>query len=240
MAMHTNSPSPHVRELIDSGSLNNAQRSLVFFTRAMAHLDAGQNDRAILDFSSAIDANPTYVLAYSNRGLAHQNRGELDAAIADATKAIELAPQFAVGYANRSWAHQLRGELDDAINDATKAIGVNPKFGQAYINRAVAHRNKGFRERAIADYAVGTELDPGNGKALRAYGLLQFDGGDFEGASSHACPGGKAAGRQVHDALSVSYRGKVRPPRCGSKFEDSDRAVVVKRVATARGRFVSR
>ncbi|MDJ0661873.1 MAG: tetratricopeptide repeat protein, partial [Crocosphaera sp.] len=51
--------------------------------------------KAIADFTQAIELNPNYAEAYNNRGNAYGNLEEYQKAIADFTKTIELNPNYA-------------------------------------------------------------------------------------------------------------------------------------------------
>ena len=73
-------------------------------------------DKAVADFSKAIELHPQDRDAYNNRGLAlARGLKEYNQAIADFTKAVELDPQFAEAYDNRAIAYRMAG------NDKLKA-----------------------------------------------------------------------------------------------------------------------
>ena len=103
-----------------------------------AYGEKGDYDRAIEEYTEAIELNPDLAIAYINRGAAYQCKGLFDRAIAEFTKAIELKPDFAIAYINRGAAHQYKGLFDHAIADFTKAIERKPDFAIAYYNRGIA------------------------------------------------------------------------------------------------------
>jgi tetratricopeptide (TPR) repeat protein len=55
----------------------------------------GQYDKAISDYTKAIELNPKHADTYYSRGLAYNKMGQYDKAISDYTKAIELNPKHA-------------------------------------------------------------------------------------------------------------------------------------------------
>ena len=60
----------------------------------------GECDRAIEDFTKAIEFKPDFATAYNNRGNAFNNKDELNRAIEDYNKALDLKPDFAEAYYN--------------------------------------------------------------------------------------------------------------------------------------------
>ena len=85
-------------------------------------------EKAIEDYTKAIELKPDLAIAYNNRGNAYKGKGEFDVAIQDFNKAIELNPQFTIAYNNRGNAYRDKGEFDVAIQDFNKAIEVNPQY----------------------------------------------------------------------------------------------------------------
>lgn len=170
-------------KLLNRPDINQKQRAEIYYQRGLKYLDGGLRKEALADYTSAINADGQFVLAYVNRSAAHQQQGELDEAIQDASKAIELAPTMPAAYLNRGWAYQAKGDFDRAIDDATQALGLEPRFALAYTNRGWANLNDGFIDRAIADYSRSTELDASNAKAFQQFGFLLFNKGDFKQAA---------------------------------------------------------
>ena len=60
--------------------------------RGLAYAENGHHDRAIANFTMAIEIKPDYALAYGLRAVSYNKKGDHDRAIADFTKAIELDP----------------------------------------------------------------------------------------------------------------------------------------------------
>ena len=152
--------------IIDQGKRARRQdRAIAYFMRGRAlyviqrdSRSKGELDRAIADFSSAIELKPNYVEAYARRGRAHASMGQYDRAIADYNKAIELKPKSSMAHIRRGNVHKKKGQFDRAIADYDKAIKLNPRFTQAYVNRGNAYDAKGQHKRAIADFSRVIEL----------------------------------------------------------------------------------
>jgi tetratricopeptide (TPR) repeat protein len=107
---------------IASGELSREDLSKVYNNRGEAWDDRGDSDKAIADYTKAIEINPQYISAYYNRGVAWYDKGDYDKAIVDYTKAIEIDPKFALAYQNRGHAWEKKGDSDKAIADYKKAV----------------------------------------------------------------------------------------------------------------------
>ncbi|MFN2111465.1 MAG: tetratricopeptide repeat protein, partial [Anaerolineae bacterium] len=72
-----------------------------YHQRAAIYLKMGEYDKAIQEYSKALELDPTYVPAYYDRGLAHAQRQHYADAIADFSEVIALDPQHRDAYYNR-------------------------------------------------------------------------------------------------------------------------------------------
>ena len=82
------------------------------FIAVIAYYKKGELDKAIANYTKAIELQPDYAEAYYNRGLAYRNKATFDKAIADYDKAIALKPDFAEAYNNRGSAYANKGAFD--------------------------------------------------------------------------------------------------------------------------------
>src|SRR5262249_22792678 len=111
-------------QVIQSGRASHGNLASAYFNRGLGYRHKGDPDRAIADYTQAIQRDPT-AAHYNNRGLAYSDKGDLDRAIADYTQAIQRDPKHAKAYTNRCLAYRDRGDLDRAIADCTLAIQLN-------------------------------------------------------------------------------------------------------------------
>ena len=100
---------------------------------------AHQYDRAIADYTTAIQLESDYAEAYNDRGFAYYLKGDAERAIADYTRAIELRPDYWKAYNSRGVAYMAHGYgAAKSVPDFDRAIALEPDFRYAYINRANA------------------------------------------------------------------------------------------------------
>ncbi len=146
---------------------------------------AGQLQRALEEFTRALELDPNLDEAHQNRGAIYQRRGQLDLAIADFTRAIEINPAYSNAYNNRGNAHQARGDYRTAIADYTRAIEIRPDFIMAYNNRGLARLRLGMPELAIWNFCRAIDLSPDFATAYNNLGNAYHLTGDYEAAVSN-------------------------------------------------------
>jgi len=134
--------------------------------RAITHGQAGENQRAIEDYTVVIGlvgaSLEQVAMALLNRGVAHSQTDETQREIEDYTAVIELAgapvEQVAMALVNRGFTHGQAGERQRAIEDCTTVIGLAgapvEQVAMALFNRGITHHQTGESQRAIEDYTA--------------------------------------------------------------------------------------
>ena len=155
-------------------------KKLSYYNKGNAYANLEQYEKAIADYSKAIEIDPKYTLAYINRGLAYANLKQYDKAIADYSQAIKLDPKDPGAYNNRGLAYSNIKQYDKAIADYNQAILLDPKYSGAYNNRGNIYLELKQYDKAIADYNQAILLDPKltqayNGRGVVYYNLKQYD-----------------------------------------------------------------
>ena len=128
------------------------------FYRGLSAVDKGDFDKAIKDFTTAIELKPDFFGAYNNRGNAYGEKRDFDTAIQDYGKAIELKPDYADAYYNRGITYGEKRDFDTAIQDYDKAIEIKPDFFGAYCNRGEAWMHMSEWDKAKADLTVAKTM----------------------------------------------------------------------------------
>jgi Flp pilus assembly protein TadD len=124
------------------------------------YYEAGENDKAISEFTRAIEKHPQDVIAYINRGTAYFSTRQYDKAVTDFNQAIKLSPEDARVFNNRASANEELGKFEEARADYIKAIQLDPMYAEAYFNRGSFYAKRGEYEKAIADFDKATEINP--------------------------------------------------------------------------------
>ena len=91
------------------------------------HAEQGESDRAVEEFTKAIEIEDSNATLYSNRAWTNRDIGNYRQAVLDFDKAIELDSDDADSYGGRRLSHLDLGDPWRAIEDFDKAIELEPR-----------------------------------------------------------------------------------------------------------------
>ena len=109
-----------------SAILSDPKFEVAYSWRGSAYGQLGQNQRAITDYTQAIELNPTAVV-YNNRGVAYYKLGRYGQAIPDFSQAIILGPK-AIHFQNRGNANSQIGLYGQARSDWDRACQLDSQY----------------------------------------------------------------------------------------------------------------
>ncbi len=137
------------------------QRGLVY--QFQSHPEA---EKALADYSKAIEIDPNYADAYISRGSLYVDLlGKYDLGIADFNKTLELAPGNLDAIINKGIAYYKEGNFNESLNIFNQVIGNVQDKGRIYFLEALAYAGKTNYAKAIenAEQAqkLGTNVDAG-------------------------------------------------------------------------------
>ena len=127
-----------------------------YATRGTTHLYGGEQQKAIQDYTTAIDLAPDNPSYWRRRAHAWSttNPTEPQSSIDDATRAIELDPTHHMGYGHRAVAYTLlpTPNWQAALEDMDTSILLHPQHdSEDYKMRAWIHDNLGNQDAAERD-----------------------------------------------------------------------------------------
>jgi protein O-mannosyl-transferase len=153
-----------------------------FNNRGLAYSSRGDYEKAIADFTYAIQLNPKCAEAYYNRGLAYSLTGRYDLAIENYNQAITLYPNYTAAFNNRGLAYNHKQSYDLAIADFNRALQIRPDFAEAFYNLGLTYCYKKEYAQAIADFDQAVHLKPDYAEAYYNCGLARMYRKDFNKA----------------------------------------------------------
>jgi tetratricopeptide (TPR) repeat protein len=71
--------------------------AIAYYNRGLAYGAQDDLDRAVADYTKAIEINPNYASAFDGRGSIYARKGDYTRALVDVTRASELAPKSVSG-----------------------------------------------------------------------------------------------------------------------------------------------
>lgn len=170
----------HYDKLIDPANPD----SLSVYRRAVALAAAGQTDRALEEYGSALKLDPKASLAYLNRGvlLAARKRA-YDRAIEDFDRVLALEPDNVDALVARGDAYSQLKQFGRAMADLDRAVTLAPpRSPVARIARGQAQSRMGNQADAQRDYEAALAIDPRSAPALVNLAAVTALRGDPAGA----------------------------------------------------------
>ena len=130
----------------------------------------GQYERAVIEFTAALQSDFATSAVYVHRGDALRHRGEYERAISDYTQALRLEPKNLLARLNRGLVHRLTGRSELAVSDLSEALRLDPRNVVALNGRGGAHADLGEYAQAIADHTQALRIDPSLAWAYQSRG----------------------------------------------------------------------
>jgi Lipoprotein NlpI, contains TPR repeats len=182
--LHTKDQYQEVVDLLTDEVLEQHKNALLYNKRGMALDDLKEYDRAIEDYTKAIELNPDDADVYYRRGNTWRDKKDYDKAIIDYSKALELRPGYAHYYLFRGIAWQYQGNKNNALAEYNKVIELNSDYAIAYYFRGNLYKSSGLFDEAIKDYTKTIELQPDDKYAYTSRGDIWYDNGNYDNAIS--------------------------------------------------------
>ena len=111
--------------------LSHQLRSLVYNHRGMALFALAEYQRAIEDFSKALDYNENNCRAWCNRGLVYRVQGKYDQSLADYGRAVDLSATTLDGFWGRAQTCFEMKLFSRALSDCRVVLGLQADFRTA-------------------------------------------------------------------------------------------------------------
>jgi tetratricopeptide (TPR) repeat protein len=128
-----------------------------------------KNQNAVLNYSKAIEMNPSDVNSLVNRGIVYFEMKDLPAASADFTKAISMNAKNPEAFYWRAQVNQQMGQFASAISDYNQAINIDEKRPNYFVGRAECYFTTSDFSSAVRDYKKALELNPSDAALNKAY-----------------------------------------------------------------------
>lgn len=132
---------------------------ITYNLRGCCYRKLNDHNKALEDFTKAIELHPAYSDAYYNRALTYERLFDWNKAVDDYTRSLVFEPNAPETYTNRGCCYDKLGDRARALEDFDKAIKIDPGYIHAYRYRAELHEKSGRLEKALVDYDKCISLD---------------------------------------------------------------------------------
>jgi tetratricopeptide (TPR) repeat protein len=146
-------------DLIDPGETPLNSRALANYHVGVFYQAREDHERAIAEFTRAIDGLPGFGYALAARGDSYAAVGSYDDAIRDYSHALGIYPDFVSVLYARGRAYAALGESDLAIGDYVNAIGQMPEYANPYWGLGDLYYEAGEYAGALENYQRYVVLD---------------------------------------------------------------------------------
>ena len=144
-----------------------------YLSRGNAYHEAGDYERALEAYNSALKLAPDNYQGLNNRGNALGRLGRFEEALRDYGRALGLAPtalEGSITLVNRGATLHGMGRPEQALRDYAQALQLSPANPAALFNRGTALMEMNRHEEAIDDYDAVLKIFPDSSKALNNRG----------------------------------------------------------------------
>ena len=169
-------------------------RAVAYTSLGVAFHRAGEDDRALACYETALKTDPKYAEPHYFRANILNSQGKVREAIAEYTIAIGLLPELIEVYQKNNPSDRLTDYTSSVaemysiakpayrILDYNKTIESNPRQAHTFKERAAEYSRLWNYEQAIADYSSSLEIQPDDANVLHLRGLAYEQIGQFERA----------------------------------------------------------
>lgn len=171
--------------LLSSMSLN-AQLSSMISSGLMYLIDRGgyylrkeDYDRAVQEYSRAIQQRPGQAGLYLNRGIAYLSMMEYGPAREDLEHALKIDPNHYAALTMRGELFDLEGQPDQALVCYDRAIQGQPGWAIPYADRGSLYQKTGNLKQASADLDQAVALGQGMAVAYVLRSILRYQMGEL-------------------------------------------------------------
>ncbi len=145
-------------KMLDELVKEDGNNAAALYNRAWLYASRNDFEKAVEDYTKAIQLDKGQADIYYNRGLLYLKMKKYDLAVKDFDEAITLNPRDADAYCNRGGVNNQLGKTDLAIRDYTEALKIRPNDTDVFYSRGVVHMSMGSKTKAIEDFKKAARM----------------------------------------------------------------------------------
>jgi len=146
--------------------------SKFFRKRADYYVTAGELDKAITDYSSAMRINPRDIQSYVYQENVYMRKNEMKNALYDLDQAIRLDPHIALFYSNRACVKLHLHDFEGSLSDCNTCMALDSCIPDVYNILAIIDYQKKDTNGCIKNLTKAIELKPEYAEAYKNRGKV--------------------------------------------------------------------
>ena len=178
----------------------------LYNNRGAAYGSMEDYEKAIENYSQAIEIKADNPLYFSNRGFCYRKTKRYQKALQDFNRALSLDPKRSMDYAQRAYVYRNLKQYEKAIDGFSRAIDGNVKEDWIYANRGSCYLNTKKYAAAVRDYSIAIEMDSRYEYAIANRGQAYLNMGNCQKALADFS---RAVKLDPKDAWNVAHRGEA-------------------------------
>ncbi len=146
---------------------------ITYYNLGFYYAENNQTEKAIKNYSRAIELAPHFTQALNNRSAIYMITGQYQKAKPDIQKFIKIHPDADPSkYLNLGQIYREEGDYEKALEHYRIAVDMNPEMFNAWYNIAYILITTGKHQEALNPVNQALELKPGNSQTYLARGMV--------------------------------------------------------------------
>ena len=142
----------------DSKVTTKVSQAQDFYLRGLAKSKNKQYQKAIREYSKAIELDPKFIEAYLKRCEMRYKLGDNQGVLDDCYRIIKIKSSVPKAYYYQGRARFSLGYVQSAIDSYSEAIRQQPNYAQVYYHRGIAYRDIKDNFLALEDWQIAADL----------------------------------------------------------------------------------
>jgi len=151
---------PEISRIDPKDQENVFNSSDYYFNRGIFFQQAGDWEKALVNYSKSEELEPNNPDTYNNKGVVLKEMGEYDKALDEFLRAVFLDAGYAKAYNNIGVVYYMQKNYPEAIKHYLKAIDINPTNLEAFNNLAIIYKKQKESDKARGILNRALSLDP--------------------------------------------------------------------------------
>ncbi len=148
--------------------------------KGLIELKKNNTLQAIEYFTSSINEDPSFSLAYHNRAIAYKQLGEFEKAKNDLYNALALNENISIFYFTLAKISEIVDDNEEAEKNYSMALDINPDYLEARTNYSLLQKTLGNYKEAIQDLGSIILQEDESAKINYIKGGIHFTYGEYE------------------------------------------------------------